>query len=284
MAVEFEKIPVVESFLANPADLQYHALLDRILKSGVRKSDRTGTGTISIFGPQMEFDLRDGTIPLITTKKVFTRGIIYELLWFLKGGTNNKYLVDNGVHIWDEWADAEGNLGPVYGKQWRDWVTSDGRHLDQVGQTIRNVNKNPDSRRHIVSGWNVGELDQMALEPCHVMWQLYVSNGELSCKMYQRSADMFLGVPFNMASYAILVRMIAQVTDLKPGKLVHTFGDTHIYLNHLDQVHTLLERVPFKPPVLKLNPKVKDIDGFEYEDFEIVGYQSHPPIKAEISI
>lgn len=284
VAVEFERIPKVEAFLKNPAELQYLALLNRILNSGAKKGDRTGTGTLSIFGPQMEFDLSDGKIPLLTTKKIFTKGIIYELLWFLQGGTNNRDLNKNGVHIWDEWADAEGNLGPVYGKQWRDWVTKDGSQIDQVKKLISDLKTNPDSRRHIVSAWNVGELDQMALPPCHVMWQMYVAGGKLDCKMYQRSADMFLGVPFNMASYAILTNMIAQVAGLKPGRLIHTLGDAHIYLNHLEQVETQLQRDPFPPPALWLNPEVNDIDGFTYSDFRIDGYESHPAIKAEISV
>jgi thymidylate synthase len=250
VAVEFERIPTVEAYLKNPAELQYLALLSRIFNSGAKKGDRTGTGTLSIFGPQMEFDLSDGRIPLLTTKKIFTKGIIYELLWFLQGGTNNKYLVDHGVHIWDEWADAEGNLGLVYGKQWRDWVTKDGKQIDQVTNLISDLKTNPDSRRHIVSAWNVGELDQMALPPCHVLWQMNVSGDKLDCKMYQRSADMFLGVPFNMASYAILTNMIAQVAGLKPGRLIHTLGDAHIYLNHLEQVETQLKRNPFPSPSL----------------------------------
>jgi len=273
-----------QRFVANRTDLQYHALVHRILTEGVVKQDRTGTGTISLFGPQMEFDLSDGEIPLLTTKRVFTKGIIYELLWLSQGGTNIRYLVDNGVHIWDEWAKEEGELGPVYGKQWRDWVTSDGRHIDQVKRLIDDLKTNPNSRRHIVSAWNVGELEEMALPPCHVMWQMYVKDGKLSCKMYQRSADMFLGVPFNMASYGILTFMVAQVAGLKPGRLIHTFGDAHVYLNHLGQFEEQLSRTPFAPPRLKLNPEVKDIDNFRYEDFEIVGYQAHPPIKAPIAV
>jgi thymidylate synthase len=262
---------------------QYLNLLDHVLTSGVRKSDRTGTGTISVFGYQMRFDLRD-SFPLLTTKKLHLRSIIHELLWFLQGSTNTKYLTDNNVSIWNEWADKDGNLGPVYGYQWRSWPKPDGSHVDQIKQVVDSIRKNPDSRRHIVSAWNVGDIDQMALPPCHLLFQFYVANGELSCQMYQRSCDIFLGVPFNIASYALLTMMMAQATGLKPGEFIHTLGDAHIYMNHLDQVRLQLTRAPMAPPALNLNPEVKNIDDFRFEDFQLVNYQSHPHIKGDIAI
>lgn len=262
---------------------QYLQLLDHVMKTGVRKADRTGTGTISVFGYQMRFDLR-GSFPLLTTKKLHLRSIIHELLWFLKGSTNIQYLTENKVTIWNEWADKDGNLGPVYGSQWRSWPRSDGSTIDQIAQVIDSIKRNPDSRRHIVSAWNVGEIDKMALPPCHLMFQFYVANGELSCQMYQRSCDIFLGVPFNIASYALLTLMIAQVTDLKPGDFVHTLGDAHIYLNHLDQVSLQLSRKPLPPPLMLLNREVRNIDDFKFDDFQLVNYQSHPHIKGDIAV
>ena len=262
---------------------QYLSLLDHVLTNGVQKQDRTGTGTISVFGYQMRFDLREN-FPLLTTKKLHLRSIIHELLWFLQGSTNTKYLTDNNVSIWNEWADKDGNLGPVYGYQWRSWPRPDGSHVDQVKQVAESIRKNPDSRRHIVSAWNVGSLDQMALPPCHLLFQFYVANGELSCQMYQRSCDIFLGVPFNIASYAMLTLMMAQATGLKPGEFIHTLGDAHIYLNHLDQVRLQLTREPLPPPQMKLNPDVKNIDDFRFEDFKLENYQSHPHIKGDIAI
>ncbi|MFH1121717.1 MAG: thymidylate synthase [Bacteroidota bacterium] len=262
---------------------QYHDLLNQVLEHGVRKEDRTGTGTISIFGYQMRFDLNEG-FPALTTKKLHLRSIIHELLWFLKGDTNIKYLHENKVSIWDEWADANGNLGPVYGHQWRSWDTSDGRAIDQISEVVRLIVENPDSRRMMVSAWNPGDIDKMALPPCHVMFQFYVANGKLSCQLYQRSADIFLGVPFNIASYALLTMMMAQVTGLQPGDFIHTFGDAHIYLNHLEQVHLQLSR-EFRPlPKMVLNPEVKDIFGFSYEDFILEGYDPHPAIKAQVAV
>src|SRR3982751_2554011 len=250
---------------------QYLDLMERVLKSGVEKHDRTGTGTLSIFGHQMRFDLADG-FPLVTTKKLFTKAIIYELLWFLRGETNVRWLQEHGVGIWDEWADENGNLGPVYGSQWRSWKTTDGRTIDQISNVIEQIKKNPDSRRLIVSAWNVGEIDKMKLPPCHAFFQFYVRDGELSCQLYQRSADTFLGVPFNIASYALLTMMVAQVCDLKPGEFIHTLGDAHLYSNHLDQAKLQLER-DFRPlPTMKINPEVKDIFGFKYEDFELLNY------------
>lgn len=262
---------------------QYLDLLRTILEKGTDKSDRTGTGTRSIFGYQMRFDLADG-FPLLTTKKLHLRSIIYELLWFLNGDTNIRFLNENGVSIWDEWADANGDLGPVYGKQWRSWHCADGKDIDQIGQVTEQIKHNPDSRRLIVSAWNVGEIDQMALPPCHVLFQFYVNNGELSMQLYQRSADVFLGVPFNIASYALLLMMTAQVCGLKPGTFVHTLGDAHLYNNHLDQARLQLTREPRDLPVMTLNPAVKDIFNFHYEDFRLTGYDPHPHIKAEVSV
>ena len=262
---------------------QYLSLLDHVLSTGIQKADRTGTGTISVFGYQMRFDLREN-FPLLTTKKLHIRSIIHELQWFLQGSTNTKYLTDNKVNIWNEWADHDGNLGPIYGYQWRSWPKPDGSHIDQIMQIVESIKNNPDSRRHIVSAWNVGDLDRMALPPCHLLFQFYVANGELSCQMYQRSCDIFLGVPFNIASYALLTMMMAQVTGLKPGEFIHTLGDAHIYLNHLDQVRLQLSREPMPPPQMKLNASVKNIDGFRFEDFNLVNYQSHPHIKGDIAI
>lgn len=262
---------------------QYLDLLDFVLKNGVEKNDRTGTGTISVFGYQMRFNLEEG-FPVMTTKKLHLRSIIHELLWFLQGNTNIKYLNDNKVTIWDEWADKNGDLGHIYGYQWRSWPTMDGCPIDQISRVIDSIQKNPDSRRHLVSAWNVGELDKMALPPCHIMFQFYVANGRLSCQMYQRSADIFLGVPFNIASYALLLMMVAQVTGLKPGDFVHTFGDAHIYLNHIGQVKLQLTRTHFPLPQMVLNPEIKNIFDFRFEDFVLQNYQSHPSIKGEISV
>ena len=262
---------------------QYLELLRTIQQNGTAKSDRTGTGTKSVFGYQMRFDLSKG-FPLVTTKKVHIKAVVHELLWFLKGDTNIQYLKDNGVGIWDEWADAQGDLGPVYGKQWRRWEAKDGRVIDQVAQVVELLKKDPDSRRMIVSAWNVGELEKMALMPCHTMFQFYVAGGKLSCQLYQRSADVFLGVPFNIASYALLTLMMAQVTGLEPGDFVHTFGDVHIYSNHEEQVKLQLSRVPKPLPVMKLNPAAKNIFDFKYEDFELLNYDSHPGIKAPVAV
>jgi thymidylate synthase len=261
----------------------YHDLLRRILGEGVKKDDRTGTGTLSVFGHQMRFDLSRG-FPLLTTKKLHTRSIIHELLWFLRGETNVGYLHDNRVTIWDEWADEQGELGPVYGSQWRSWRTAEGRTVDQISEVIEQIRINPDSRRLIVSAWNVGELDRMALPPCHLLFQFYVAEGRLSCQLYQRSADVFLGVPFNIASYALLTAMVAQVTELERGELIHTLGDAHLYLNHLDQARTQLEREPRPLPLLHLNPDVRSIFDYRYEDFTIDGYDPHPSIKAPIAV
>ena len=261
---------------------QYLELLSHIKNHGAEKSDRTGTGTRSVFGYQMRFDLSDG-FPLVTTKQCHLKSIIYELLWFLQGNTNIQYLNDNGVTIWDEWADENGDLGPVYGAQWRSWQASD-HTIDQIKHVIEQIKTNPDSRRLIVSAWNVGELDKMALAPCHAFFQFYVNDGKLSCQLYQRSADVFLGVPFNIASYALLTMMIAQVTELKAGEFVHTLGDAHLYLNHLEQVDTQLQREPFPLPDMNINSKVKDIFSFQYDDFELVNYQSHPKITAPIAV
>jgi thymidylate synthase len=261
----------------------YLDLLQHVLDSGTAKSDRTGTGTVSIFGAQLRFDLNAG-FPLLTTKRVHLKSIIHELLWFLKGDTNVQYLKDNGVSIWNEWARPDGDLGPVYGYQWRSWPAPDGRHIDQISQVIDMLKKNPDSRRIIVSAWNVADLDKMALMPCHAFFQFYVANGRLSCQLYQRSADMFLGVPFNIASYALLTLMVAQVCDLKPGDFVHTFGDTHIYNNHMTQVREQLSRAPRALPVMKLNPAVKNIFDFKYEDLTLEGYDPHPLIKAPVAV
>jgi len=262
---------------------QYLDLLEHVLKNGVEKSDRTGTGTISVFGYQMRFDLGDG-FPVMTTKKLHLRSIIHELLWFLKGETNLDYLHANKVTIWDEWADEKGELGHIYGYQWRSWPAPDGRFIDQITNVVRSIKENPNSRRHIVSAWNVGELDKMALPPCHVLFQFYVAGGKLSCQLYQRSCDIFLGVPFNIASYALLTRMMAQVTGLKPGEFIHTLGDAHIYLNHLDQVKLQLMREPYPLPQMNINPGKNDIFRFVFEDFQLANYQSHPHIKGEISI
>jgi len=262
---------------------QYLDLMQHVLDRGAEKSDRTGTGTRSVFGYQMRFDLGQG-FPLLTTKKLHLRSILHELLWFLKGETNIAYLKDNGVSIWDEWASPEGELGPVYGKQWRDWVAPDGRHIDQISEVIAQIRKNPDSRRLIVSAWNVGELDKMALMPCHAFFQFYVANGRLSCQLYQRSADIFLGVPFNIASYALLLMMVAQVTDLKPGELVWTGGDCHLYSNHLEQAREQLSRSPRPLPRMTLNPAVKDIFAFRFEDFTLSDYDPLPHIKAPVAI
>jgi len=262
---------------------QYLSLLQHILDNGVQKSDRTGTGTKSCFGYQMRFDLQKG-FPLVTTKKVHLRSIIYELLWFLKGETNIAYLKENGVSIWDEWADENGELGPVYGKQWRSWEGADGKVVDQVTQLIAQIKKNPDSRRLIISAWNVADLPDMKLMPCHALFQFYVAEGKLSCQLYQRSADVFLGVPFNIASYALLTMMIAQVCDLQPGEFIHTFGDVHIYNNHMDQVNLQLSRTPYPLPAMKLNDSVKNIFDFKFEDFELLNYQSHPGIKAPVAV
>jgi thymidylate synthase len=262
---------------------QYLKLLQHILDTGVEKSDRTGTGTISTFGYQMRFDLQKG-FPLVTTKKVHTKSIIHELLWFLKGETNIAYLKENDVSIWDEWADERGELGPVYGKQWRRWQGASGRIIDQVSEVVLQIKTNPDSRRLIVSAWNVDDLPQMALMPCHALFQFYVADGKLSCQLYQRSADVFLGVPFNIASYALLTIMMAQVTGLEPGEFIHTFGDVHIYSNHLEQVKLQLSREPLPLPTLKLNPSVKDIFSFTYGDITIENYQSHPAIKAPVAV
>ncbi len=262
---------------------QYLDLLKTILEKGTKKADRTGTGTISYFGYQMRFDLSEG-FPLVTTKKVHLKSIIYELLWFLNGDTNVKYLQDHGVRIWNEWADENGDLGPVYGYQWRHWTTPDGHEVDQIANIVEALKNNPDSRRHIVSAWNVADVDSMALPPCHTMFQFYVSDGKLSCQLYQRSGDCFLGVPFNIASYALLTMMLAQVCGYEPGVFVHTLGDAHIYLNHIEQVHTQLERVPYPLPTMRINPEVKDIFSFQYEDFTLENYQCHPTIKGQISV
>ena len=262
---------------------QYLDLLEHVLLHGSVKDDRTGTGTRSVFGWQMRFDLADG-FPLVTTKKIHTRSIFHELLWFLRGETNIAYLKENGVSIWDEWADANGELGPVYGSQWRSWKTTDGRTVDQITNLIEGINNNPDSRRHIVSAWNVGEIDQMALPPCHTMFQFYVANNKLSCQLYQRSADIFLGVPFNIASYALLTMMIAQITNLELGDFVHTFGDAHLYSNHIEQTNEQLTRESRALPQVKLNPAITSIFDFTYEDIELVGYEPHPHIKAPVAV
>jgi thymidylate synthase len=262
---------------------QYLELVEHILENGIEKTDRTGTGTIAVFGHQMRFNLNAG-FPVMTTKKLHLKSIIYELLWFLKGETNVKYLQEHGVRIWNEWADEEGELGPVYGSQWRSWGTADGRNIDQISEVIRSIQENPDSRRHIVNAWNVGEIDKMALPPCHLLFQFYVADGKLSCQLYQRSADVFLGVPFNIASYALLTMMVAQVCDLEPGDFILTLGDAHLYLNHIEQAKLQLTRDPFTLPQMKINPEVKEIFRFSYEDFELINYQAHPHIKALISV
>jgi thymidylate synthase len=263
--------------------IQYLDLLRHVLEHGKPKADRTGTGTYSVFGAQARFDLRNN-FPLLTTKKVHTKSIIYELLWFLRGDTNVKYLNEHGVTIWDEWADKDGNLGRIYGAQWCDWRTPDGRSLNQIDQLIEQIKKNPDSRRHIVTAWNPGELELMALPPCHSLFQFYVCDGELSCQLYQRSADLFLGVPFNIASYALLTLMVAQVCGLKPGDFVHTFGDVHLYTNHVEQAKLQLSREPRSLPEMKLNSAVKNLHDFKFEDFELIGYDPHPGIKAPIAV
>lgn len=262
---------------------QYLDLLKYVHENGVEKHDRTGTGTISVFGYQMHFDLQEG-FPLLTTKKLHLRSIIYELLWFLNGDTNTKYLKDNKVSIWDEWADEKGDLGHIYGYQWRSWPAPDGSSIDQISHVINSIRENPDSRRHIVSAWNVGDLGNMALPPCHILFQLYVANGKLSCQLYQRSCDIFLGVPFNIASYALLTMMVAQVAGLKPGEFVHTLGDAHIYLNHIEQTKLQITREPYPLPEMKINNDVKNIFNFRFEDFQLENYQSHPHIRGEISI
>ncbi len=262
---------------------QYLQLLQHILDTGVEKSDRTGTGTISCFGYQMRFDLQKG-FPLVTTKKLHLKSIVHELLWFLQGDTNIGYLKEHGVRIWDEWADANGDLGPVYGKQWRSWQGADGKTIDQISDVLKQLNTNPDSRRMIVSAWNVADLPDMALMPCHALFQFYVADGRLSCQLYQRSADVFLGVPFNIASYALLTLMMAQVTGLQPGEFIHSFGDVHIYSNHLEQVKLQLTRTPFALPQIRLNPGVKDLFSFRFEDIELLNYQSHPSIKAPVAV
>lgn len=262
---------------------QYQNLLKNILETGAQKSDRTGTGTTSVFGYQMRFNLQEG-FPLVTTKKLHLKSIIYELLWFLKGDTNTKYLNENGVRIWDEWADENGDLGPVYGKQWISWQGADGQTINQIEQAIQQLKTNPDSRRILVSAWNVAELPEMALLPCHALFQFYVADGKLSCQLYQRSADVFLGVPFNIASYALLTHMMAQVCDLEVGDFIHTFGDVHLYSNHFEQAQLQLSREPKELPQLKLNPAIKDIFNFQYEDFELVNYNPHPHIKAPVAV
>ena len=262
---------------------QYHDLMERVLKTGVEKRDRTGTGTLSVFGHQMRFDLSEG-FPMVTTKKLFLKAIIYELLWFLRGETNVRWLQENGVSIWDEWADEDGELGPVYGSQWRCWPKGDGTTIDQIADVVQMIHKNPDSRRLMVTAWNPAEIGEMALPPCHCLFQFYVANGKLSCQLYQRSADIFLGVPFNIASYALLTMMVAQVTGLKPGEFVHTFGDAHLYLNHLDQAREQLSRKPYPLPRMEINPSVSDIFKFQYEDFRLENYQAHPHIKAAVAV
>ncbi|MGH8742944.1 MAG: thymidylate synthase [Burkholderiales bacterium] len=262
---------------------QYLNLMQLILEHGTRKNDRTGTGTLSVFGPQLRFDLNAG-FPLLTTKKIHLKSVIHELLWFLKGETNTQYLKENGVTIWDEWADENGNLGPVYGYQWRSWSAPDGRHIDQMARIIEEIRRNPDSRQLLVSAWNVADLDQMALLPCHAFFQFYVAQGKLSCQLYQRSADMFLGVPFNIASYSLLTLMVAQICKLKAGEFVHTFGDAHLYLNHLEQAREQLSRTPRPLPVMKINPQVSDLFSFKYEDFLLQNYDPHPVIKAPIAV
>lgn len=262
---------------------QYHDLLRHVLENGVKKSDRTGTGTISVFGYQMRFNLAEG-FPALTTKKLHLRSIIHELLWFLQGDTNISYLHENNVTIWDEWADAGGNLGPVYGHQWRKWQSNDGNVIDQISQVVDMIRKNPDSRRLIVSAWNVADIPKMALPPCHLLFQFYVADGKLSCQLYQRSADIFIGVPFNIASYSLLTMMVAQVTGLEPGEFVHTFGDAHLYLNHLEQAKLQLTREPKPLPVMKINSEITSIFNFRFEDFKLTGYDAHPHIKAPVAV
>ena len=262
---------------------QYHELTERILADGAEKRDRTGVGTLSVFGHQLRFDL-DAGFPLLTTKKVHLKSIVYELLWFLRGDTNIQYLKQHGVSIWDEWADERGELGPVYGQQWRSWPAADGRTIDQIGHVVESIRKNPDSRRLIVTAWNPAEVEKMALPPCHCLFQFYVAGGRLSCQLYQRSADVFLGVPFNIASYALLTLMVAQVTDLRPAEFIHTLGDAHLYLNHLEQARLQLSRAPRALPKMRINPAVKDLFAFRYEDFSLEGYDPHPHIKAEVAV
>ena len=262
---------------------QYHELMERILADGAEKRDRTGVGTLSVFGHQMRFDLAAG-FPLLTTKKVHLKSIVYELLWFLRGETNIQYLKQHGVSIWDEWADERGELGPVYGQQWRSWPAADGRTIDQIGHVVESIRKNPDSRRLIVTAWNPAEVEKMALPPCHCLFQFYVAGGRLSCQLYQRSADVFLGVPFNIASYALLTLMLAQVTDLQPGEFIHTLGDAHLYLNHLEQARLQLSRAPRALPKMRINPAVKDLFAFRYEDFRLEAYDPHPAIRAEVAV
>ncbi len=262
---------------------QYLDLMRHVLQHGTRKDDRTGTGTLSVFGHQMRFDLAQG-FPLLTTKKVHTKSIIHELLWFLRGDTNIRYLKEHGVSIWDEWANENGDLGPVYGSQWRSWPAADGRQIDQISQVVRDIRQNPDSRRLIVSAWNVADIERMALPPCHLLFQFYVAEARLSCQLYQRSADIFLGVPFNIASYALLTMMIAQVTGLKPGEFIHTLGDAHLYLNHLEQVQTQLAREPRPLPSMRLNPEKTSLFDFEFDDFELLNYDPHPSIKAPVAV
>ena len=262
---------------------QYRELMERILADGAQKRDRTGVGTLSVFGHQLRFDL-DAGFPLLTTKKVHLKSIVYELLWFLRGDTNIQYLKQHGVSIWDEWADERGELGPVYGQQWRSWPAADGRTIDQIGHVVESIRKNPDSRRLIVTAWNPAEVEKMALPPCHCLFQFYVAGGRLSCQLYQRSADVFLGVPFNIASYALLTLMVAQVSDLRPGEFIHTLGDAHLYLNHLEQARLQLSRAPRALPKMRINPAVKDLFAFRYEDFSLEGYDPHPHIKAEVAV
>ena len=262
---------------------QYLDLMRHVLENGADKGDRTGTGTRSIFGYQMRFDLADG-FPLVTTKKLHVKSIIHELLWFLKGDTNVKYLQENGVSIWDEWADEQGELGPVYGAQWRSWPSPDGTSIDQIANLVSDIKESPDSRRLLVCAWNVADIDKMALAPCHCLFQFYVADGKLSCQLYQRSADIFLGVPFNIASYALLTLMVAQTTDLEPGEFIHTFGDAHLYSNHLEQARRQLEREPHPLPCMKINPNVRDLFAFSYDDFDLEGYEAHPHIKAPVAV
>lgn len=262
---------------------QYLDLLEQVIKSGVEKSDRTGTGTLSVFGYQMRFNLADG-FPVLTTKRLHLKSIIHELLWFLSGDTNTRYLQEKGVRIWNEWADENGNLGPAYGYQWRSWPAANGRYIDQISAVVDSIRNNPDSRRHIVSAWNVGEIDNMALPPCHILFQFYVANGRLSCQLYQRSADIFLGVPFNIASYSLLMMMVASVTGLEPGEFIHTLGDAHIYLNHIEQVNEQLGRKPYPLPVMRMNTARTSLFDFVYDDFSLEGYEAHPSIKGEIAV
>lgn len=283
LSTEYKFVTLQSQFYAYIFMNQYETLLKYVRDNGTKKSDRTGTGTLSIFGYQMRFDLNEG-FPLITTKRIHLKSIIHELIWFLKGDTNIKYLQENGVTIWDEWADREGELGPIYGYQWRSWPSPDGQHIDQITQIINTLKSNPDSRRIIVSAWNVADISKMSLPPCHALFQFYVADNKLSCQMYQRSADLFLGVPFNIASYALLTMMVAQVCDLELGEFIHTFGDTHIYMNHLEQVDLQLSRSPRPYPTMKLNPTIKNIFDFKYEDFQLEGYNPYPGIKAPIAV